>query len=339
MSSTVPQAVPHADPSHPDAGVPWHYGDPHGEQRRLAAGQGAVDLSHRGVVTISGPDRLSWLHSLTSQQLEGLPPGASTTTLLLDPHGRVEHELHLVDDGATTWITTEPGAAAALVAYLDAMRFLLRVEVADVSGDWAVVWQPVREPSTGRLVWLVPEAYAGLPQPPAGGDVVRYVPVRPDVLVGREVLVPRAELAEAMDAAGPAAGTWALEALRVAAGVPRVGLDTDHRTLPHEVGWLGPAVHLEKGCYRGQETVARTHNLGRPPRRLVLLHLDGSDGTLPTPGADVVLDGRTIGRVGTVARHHELGPVALALVKRSTPTDAVLLADGVAASQEVVVAP
>jgi folate-binding protein YgfZ len=140
--------------------------------------------------------------------------------------------------------------------------------------------------------------------------------------------VPRAELA-AYD--GPVAGVGAFEALRVAARAPRLGLDTDHRTLPHEVGWLTTAVHLDKGCYRGQETVARVHNLGRPPRRLVLLHLDGSDSELPVTGADVVQDGRTVGRVGTAVRHHELGPVALALVKRTVVDGADLLAGPVAA--------
>ena len=118
----------------------------------------------------------------------------------------------------------------------------------------------------------------------------------------------------------------AFEALRVEALRARLGVDTDDRTIPHEAGWIGSAVHLEKGCYRGQETVARVANLGRPPRRLVLLHLDAGDEHLPVTGDPVLLDGRRVGRVGTVVQHHELGPVALALVKRSVPVDAVLVA-------------
>ena len=116
------------------------------------------------------------------------------------------------------------------------------------------------------------------------------------------------------------------------------GFETDHRTIPHEVGWLETAVHLDKGCYRGQETVARVHNLGRPPRRLVLLHLDGSESELPgarRPGA--ARTAATVGSVTSAARHYELGPIALALVKRSTPADATLVAGGVAAAQEVIV--
>ncbi len=135
------------------------------------------------------------------------------------------------------------------------------------------------------------------------------------------------------------AGTWAFEALRIARGEPRLGLDTDHRTIPNEVGWIGPAVHLDKGCYRGQETVARVHTLGRPPRRLTLLHLDGTENRLPRQGTDLLHDGRAVGMVGSSARHHELGPIALALVKRNVPLDATLDADGLPAAQEVVVDP
>ena len=341
-SFTVPGAVP-APQGSPDTGVPWHYGDPHGEQRRLAAGVANVDLSHRGVIRITGPDRLTWLHSITTQALDRLTSGESTVSLVLSPHGHVEHELHLVDDGEATWITVEPRAAQPLVAYLDSMRFMLRVEVADVTPAWAVVFQPVREPVPGTPTWLVPQDYAGTGVTEAGhdrgGDAAKYVDHRPGTFVGREVIVPRDAL---LDTLGQnPAGTWALEALRVAAAVPRVGLDTDHRTLPHEVGWIGPAVHLSKGCYRGQEAVARVHNLGRPPRRLALLHLDGSAEVLPRHG-DPVFDGeREVGWIGSAARHYEWGPLATAMLKRNVPVDDPLVvrsADGdVAAAQEVVI--
>ncbi|SEP58360.1 CAF17-like 4Fe-4S cluster assembly/insertion protein YgfZ [Microlunatus flavus] len=301
----------------PDAGVAWHYGDPVREQRALERGSGRVDLSHRGVLRISGPDRLSWLHSLTTQHLLGLAPGQGTTTLVLSPQGHVEHALHGVDDGTSFWAHTEPGAAAAAAAWLDSMRFMMRVEVADVSDEVAVVWSA--DPEVQHEAALVVRRAA-------------------DSLGGAELLVPRARLAEVLGD-GPLAGTWAYEARRVAAGVARIGLDTDHRTIPNEAGLLGVAVHLDKGCYRGQETVARVHTLGRPPRRLVLLLLDGSAERLPEVGSALVLDGRTVGRVGTSARHHELGAIALGLVKRNVDVDATLLADGVAAAQEVLVDP
>ena len=319
-----------------DAGVAAHYGDPLREQRLLAEGLGVVDLSHRGVVSVTGPDRLSWLHSITSQQLTGLAARTSAESLVLSSKGHVEHDLHVVDDGETTWLTVEPGTAPALAAWLDSMRFMLRVEVADRTDDWAVLGEPLGgESQSGEPpAWLDP--WPGLV-----GDTAAYGPVEGHPALGRrwrEVLVPRETL---VDAVGDRdlAGTWASEALRVAAWRPRLGFETDHRTIPHEVDWLRTAVHLHKGCYRGQETIARVHNLGRPPRRLVFLHLDGSGHTLPERGAGVVLGERQVGHLTTVARHFEDGPIALALVKRNVPVDATLDIGGVSAAQEVVVAP
>ncbi|MDP9393253.1 MAG: folate-binding protein [Actinomycetota bacterium] len=312
---SLPGAVP-ADP--PDEGVAAHYGDPLREQRELAAGRGGVDLSHRPVLRVSGPDRLSWLHSLTTQHLTSLAPRAGTTALVLSPHGHVEHAMDLVDDGEAVWMHVEPGTAQPLQEFLAKMRFWSQVEVEDVSADWAVVWQPVADPHPELL------------SRPRDGDGSFAVG-------GRDVFVPRDRLEDEVRRDGAPAGVWAHEALRIAAGRPRHLRETDHRTIPHELGWIGEAVHLDKGCYRGQETVARVHNLGRPPRRLVLLHLDGSVETLPTHGAAVELDARPVGRVTSAARHHELGPVALAVVKRGTPTEATLLAGGVAAAQDVLV--
>ncbi len=287
-----PGAVP-ADA--PDSGVAAHYGDPYREQRRLAAGQAEVDLSHRPVVRIQGPDRLSWLDSLSSQSLAALAPGVPTETLVLSPQGHVEHHLSLVDDGAAVLAHIEPGTADALLAWLDRMRFMLRVEVSDATADHAVL-----------------------------GSAAGWR------------LVPRGSLSS-YD--GELAGVAAAEALRVEDLRPRLGVDVDHRTIPNETRWLETAVHLHKGCYRGQETVARVSNLGRPPRRLALLHLDGSDSELPATGDPVLFAGRDVGRVGTVARHHELGPIALALVKRQVPDDAELLVSGVAARLEPETAP
>jgi tRNA-modifying protein YgfZ len=282
-----------------DSGVAAHYGSISAEQRALAAGAGFVDLSHRGVVRVSGPDRLNWLHSLTTQHLEQLPPGQWTSTLVLSPQGHVEHEMTGVDDGTAFTAHVEPGAAPALVDWLDSMRFMMRVEVSDDTDELAVVWRP------------------------GSGDE----------------FVNRSSLESVARVAGHPAGIWAYEALRIAAGRPRLGLDTDHRTIPNEVGWIGTAVHLDKGCYRGQETVARVHTLGRPPRRLVLLHLDGSVDRLPTCGADVVADGRRVGFVGSSARHYELGPIALSLIKRGVDPATELQVDEIAAGQQVLVDP
>ena len=335
-SLAVSGACP-APESSVDAGVPWHFGDPHTEQAQLVRGEGAVDLSHRSVVRVNGPDRLSWLHTITSQQLDRLVAGESTTSLVLSPHGHVEQELHVIEDGHATWLILESTSVPALLTYLQAMRFMLRVEIEDVTADYAVVGELHREVNPNYPTWLSPAAFGQ--SEPSDPVAAGYVPHRDQTWAVREVVLPRAELAGYLQQAGPRAGTWAWEALRIAAGVPRLGFETDHRTIPHEVGWVPTAVHLQKGCYRGQETVARVHNLGRPPRRLVVLNLDGSDGRDPAVGDPVEYDGRTVGRVTSVARHYELGPVALAVVKRSVPADALLTAAGVAATQDIVVTP
>ncbi len=322
-----------------DAGIAWHYGNPTREQRLLASGDAVVDLANRGVVTVAGPDRLTWLDTLSTQWLRDLAPGSSTEALILSPHGHIENALHIVDDGETTWITVEPRAAESLVTHLERMKFMLRVEITHRE-DWGVLgFVPggsVEQALTGPLSWDDP-----WPATAPGG--ARYNPTPDDEHPGRErpwreLLVPLAEMESRIDGLEPA-GSWAAEALRVAALRPRFSADTDGRSIPHELDWLRTAVHLQKGCYRGQETIARVHNLGQPPRRLVLLHLDGSGHELPHPGAAVHSGAREVGRITTPVRHHEDGPIALAVVKRSVPLDAPLQVGDVAAAQEPIVAP
>ncbi|MFJ4539056.1 YgfZ/GcvT domain-containing protein [Streptomyces tibetensis] len=315
---TLPGAVPAEGV---DEGVAAHYGDLFREQRALADGAGFVDLSHRGVVAVTGEDRLAWLHLLLTQHVSDLPVGRATEALILSANGHIEHALYLVDDGGTVWAHVEPGTQEALIAYLESMKFFYKVEVADRTADIAIVHLPA-----GSIA-EVPEDV-----------VVRETPH------GRDLFLPRVDLEAYAGQAGPPAGILAYEALRVEQHRPRLGAETDHRTIPHELGWIGSAVHLQKGCYRGQETVARVQNLGKPPRRLVFLHLDGSEVHLPAAGTELRLaddgpDGRKVGFITTSARHHELGPVALALVKRNVPVDAPLVAGDTAAAQEVVVEP
>lgn len=294
MSVLVPTGI--------DAGAVWHYGDPYAEQKALAAGLAGVDLSHRPVFTISGPDRLTWLHAITSADFEHLQPGAPLNAFILNPQGHITQVFAAIDDGNTLRCHTEPGHVEALLAWLRKMVFAARVEIGEVDDELAVVIAP----GAGAQVIARDEIEATLGQ--------------------------------------TRAGIWAMEAVRIAAGLPRIFLDTDERTLPNELAnpsetMLGPAVHLSKGCYPGQEAVARTYNLGRPPRRLTLLHLDGSTDTLPAVGADVLADGVVVGRMGSSERHYEFGPTGLALLKRNVPTGVELIVDGIAAAQEVLVDP
>lgn len=325
-----------------DAGVAWHYGDPAGEQRALVAGRAFVDQSHLGVVTVTGPDRLTWLHSLSTQDFRDLAPGAGIETMILSPQGRIEHVAGVVDDGETAWLITE--TPDGLAAHFEKMRFMLRVEVAVVTDAWAAIGEPVgANAAPGEPVtWVDP--WPGVAQ--GGTRYGRPSDAHPGRGRGwRLVLVPRANLeAEArsrMDAGWVPAGTWASEASRIAAWRPRAATEVDDHALPHEFDWLRTAVHLHKGCYRGQETVAKVHNVGRPPRRLVMLQLDGSGHGLPSTGAAVTAGDAVVGRVTSAARHHEAGPIALALVKRSTDPTEVLEVESeagpIAAAQEIIV--
>jgi folate-binding protein YgfZ len=323
--------VPAPDPG-PDAGAVWHYGDPLGEQRTADTGAIVVDRSHRAVLTLTGADRQAWLHTISTQHVSDLPDRASTQNLSLDGQGRVEDHWIQTELGGITYLDTEPWRGEPLLNYLRKMVFWS--DVTPAAADMAVL--SLIGPRLADRPVLDALGLDALPAemtavPLAGGGFVRRMPGSPAGRIEVDLLVPRAGSAAWRDRLVRAglrpAGVWAYEAHRVAALRPRLGVDTDERTIPHEVGWIGGpgegAVHLDKGCYRGQETVARVHNLGRPPRMLVLLHLDGSVER-PSTGDPVLAGGRAVGRLGTVVEHVDLGPVALALLKRGLPADTAL---------------
>ena len=290
----------------PDKGAIWHFGEPVKEQRALENGSAWADLSHLEIVAIKGEDRLTWLHALTTQHHEQLQPGVWQEALILDPQGHVQYQFLLVDDGDSVFLVLDPGYKETLIEYLNTMKFMLRVDVRDASGEYAVLRAPGAQTDLG----------------------------------GPFALVPRGELDEmrkVFSENATQAGTWALDAMRVAAGRIRIAFETDHKSIPNELGVLNKSVHMAKGCYRGQETVAKIYNLGNPPRRLVLLHLDGSVVTSPAQGTDVMNGEVRVGFIGTVARHHELGTIALAVIKRNTPVEAQLEVDGIPAIQQVIV--
>ncbi|WP_103063721.1 YgfZ/GcvT domain-containing protein [Actinomyces qiguomingii] len=350
-----------------DAAVPARYDDPLREQNALAAGLAATVLA-REVVAVTGPDRLSWLTSLTSQDLTRLTPGdGGAEALLLDAQGHVAHALACVDVGDTLLLVTEAGRGRALAEFLNSMRFMLRVEVSvreDVAvlgalgeggaaleeaarevgahvATWRDPWPGVVEGGTSydvgverkhpgagyRATWVLVDA-------DAVGDVVQTFLTDADGGGGSSGDVDTASAFDFGASSGAPgvlgrtrrslAGSLAWEALRVEAGRPRWGREVDARTIPHELDWLRTAVHLNKGCYPGQETVARTLNLGRPPRRLTVLQLDGFTGRMPAPGAVVCLGERAVGAVTSVVRHVDYGPMALALLRRGVPADAPL---------------
>jgi tRNA-modifying protein YgfZ len=323
-------AVP-APETGPDAGAVWHYGDPLGEQRAAAGSAVVVDRSHRAVLQLTGADRRSWLHTISSQHVSDLPDGAVVENLSLDGQGRVEdHWIQTQLDGITV-IDTESWRGEPLHAFLRKMVFWADVTVE--TADLAVL--SLLGPGLSAPAVLTALGVDALPAPwtavalPSGGFLRGVYPGEYDLVVPRTA---KADVVAALIGAGVTrAGVWTYEAHRVAAGRPRLGVDTDERTIPHEVGWIGGpgagAVHLDKGCYRGQETVARVHNLGKPPRMLVLLQLDGS-GDRPATGDPLLAGGRAVGRLGSVVDHVDEGPIGLALVKRALPADTELVTGG-----------
>ncbi len=282
----------------PDKGAIWHFGEPHKEGRALEEGNAWADLSHRAVLTVTGSDRLKWLNDLLTQELIAWPTHTWTSALRLDAQGHIQDQLFLMDDGGTTWIHTEAERSQSLLDFLTKMKFMLDVDVRNVSDTYKVIR------TTGKS----------------------------DLFGGPYKIVKRNEEVEE---SGVQVGMWALEAERIAEGRARLLFDTDYKSIPNELGFLNNAVHMKKGCYPGQETVAKVFNLGQPPRRLVKLHLDGSNVDLPVHGDSIFNGELEIGFVGSVARHHELGPIALGIIRRNTPAEAILTVKGIAASQSL----
>jgi folate-binding protein YgfZ len=329
-------AVP-APETGPDAGAVWHYGDPFGEQRAAADSAVVVDRSHRAVLALTGSDRKTWLHNISSQHVSDLPDGAVTQNLSLDGQGRVEDHWIQTELDGVTYLDTEPWRGEPLMAYLRKMVFWsdVAVEAAELAvlsllGPRLTDTQVLDALGVGSLP--TEGAAVALPE---GGFLRRM----PGDGIELDVVVPRDQAAQwrqrLVDAGVRPAGIWAFEAHRVAALRPRLGVDTDERTIPHEVGWIATAVHLDKGCYRGQETVARVHNLGKPPRMLALVQLDGSSDR-PATGDPLLAGGRTVGRLGTVVDHVDEGPIALALLKRGLPADTPLITGGEAEVAAVI---
>jgi hypothetical protein len=330
----LPGAIPAPDGS-VDVAVPWHFGDPFAEQRAATRSAVIVDRSHRELIAVPGEERLTWLHLMISQHVSELPDAMGTEALVLDSQGRIDAHMVLAHAGDTVWLDTEAGAQATgargdrqpLLAYFESMIFWSKVEPRDATSERAV-FSLIGPQVPGVL------AAAGLPSP-----TENYQVLGSDVLVRRmpwpgkfavDLLVPRDALTDwwrkLTDAGARPMGSWGFEALRVESLRARMGLDTDERAIPHEVNWVDSAAHVAKGCYRGQETVSKVHNIGRPPRRMLLLHLDGVPDVLPETGDPVRVGDRVLGRVGTVVQHHELGSIALALIKRSVTPDTELLA-------------
>ncbi len=295
-----------------------HFGNPLGEQRQLLAGKVVVRRFDQAVLKLTGDDALSWLHSITSQNIKNLKPGDSTETLVLSPTGHIEHQIKVLAFEGGLYLIVNVEKVETLTKWLTMMRFRSKVELSQTDLE---VWGAFQDLDLADLVWV-----DGFDSEPKGS--VRYAQAV-ESFPYREYLMPSGFRPEPQEA-----GMLAFEALRIAAGRPEI-TDVDEKSLPHEFDWLASAVHMSKGCYRGQETVAKVHNLGHPPRRLVLLNLEVGD-TVANPGEEIGYQGRVIGKVLAGALHFEAGSLALGLVNRNTPY-LDLEVCGMTASQKVLV--
>lgn len=311
-----------------------HYGGFLREQRALAMGRALVHRGDLAVIELSGNDRLRWIDSLTTQRITGMQPGEARETLLLSPEGRIEHAFTVVETGELALIITSAERADDLCTWLDRMRFMLDVRLTLAAERHVLAWWGSGPDSLSELIGDAVQWQDPWGNPPEWGTSYRSEGGEVPGAWRLQLAVVDETVAEAVADAGARgevglAGLDALAALRIAAWRPDIDHEVDERTIPHELDWLRSAVHLSKGCYRGQETVAKVHNLGRPPRRLTFLHLDGSDGELPAEGALLHLAGdeskKPVGRVTSVAVHYDEGPIGLALLKRSLASDAQLL--------------
>ena len=295
-----------------------HFGNPLGEQRQLLQSQAAIHRIDEQVLLLSGEDALSWLHSITSQNIKNLKPGESTETLVLTPTGHIEHQIKVVAFDGGLYLIVNKEKAPALFKWLTQMRFRSKVEISETDLE---IWGGFGDLGLSELVWV-----DGFDAEPKGS--VRYAAEVQSFPYREYLLAPgkKPALAEA--------GMLAIDALRIAAGRPEI-TDIDDRSLPHEFDWLASSVHLSKGCYRGQETVAKVHNLGHPPRRLIVLNLEVGD-TVANPGEEISYQGKLVGKVLAGALHYEAGSLALGLVNRNTPY-LDLEVCGITASQRVLV--
>ena len=321
-------------------------GNPFAQEELLREGKAFAQLAGVEAVTVSGPDRLSWLHNLTTAPFAGLRPGASLEGLILDGNGHVRHAFAAWDDGAKTWLIADAGQGETLANFLDSMRFMLRVEV---GREDVVAYAMLRDASEipasvsdlALHVWQDPWPYVL----PGGTTYGLDDDSHPAFGTHRAMVVAAAGAGDAVVDALREAGFEAVpqlvwEAARIVDRRPRPLTEiADDHVIPHELDWLRSAVSITKGCFPGQETVSKVINMGRPPRRLTFLYLEGPEGDLPGSGTEITLDGKAVGVLTSSARDYEEGAVGLALLKRSVPIDAVVHLGDFVASQEAVVAP
>jgi len=294
------------------------------EYELLRDAVGLVDRSSRGKVTLFGGEALEFLQGQVTNDVEALSEGTGCYAALLNHKGKVRADMRVLRGADRVWLDTEPGLQAILEQTVRMYGIGRDVRVEDVTAERAL------------LSLLGPAARSTLDVEPPGvehsfveGEHGLYVTTH----LGVDVICA------ASDADGVRAALDvdevsedAAECLRIESGRPRLGLDFDTDTIPEEAGLNERAVSFTKGCYVGQETVARLHYKGKPNRHLRGLRLSEPG----TRGDELRLDGRAVGAVGSVSISPVLGPIALAVVRREAAPGDVLEVGESGATAKVV---
>lgn len=280
------------------------------QYRQLREECGLLDRSNRGKLIVSGPEAAEYLQGQLTNDVEALRPGEGLYAALLDRKGHIEADMRVLRTSADeVWIDTEPEGLASALRHLETYKIGREVSVVDIGAERAIL--SLIGPRAVEVAGTAP-----LPEfahEPASIDGVECLAVGTDLgvdLIVKAAAAPR--LREALLAAAAEVEAAAAEALRIESGRPRFGAEMNPETMPAEAGIVERAVSFTKGCYIGQEPVARLHYKGRPNR-----HLRGLQLSAPAvAGEPLRLGEKEVGRIGSAALSPARGPIALAIVRR-----------------------
>jgi tRNA-modifying protein YgfZ len=299
-----------------------------GQYRALREGAGLLDRSERGKLLVSGADAAEYLQGQVTNEIEALEPDRGCYAALLDRKGHFVADMRVLrlshSHAGDIWLDTEAIALEPLRKHLETYKIGREVEVVDETREWAIT--SLIGPGSAEIAGTPPLS-PEYTQHYYERDGIKILAIATDLGIDLDTRPQDAEvLREQLLAAGAEpVSEAAAEIVRVESGRPRFGHDFDGRTMPAEAGVVERAVDFEKGCYIGQEPVARLHYRGKPNRRLVGLRLSGP----AEEGAALRLGEREVGAVGSACVSPALGPIALAIVRREAEAgDRLEVGDG-----------
>jgi tRNA-modifying protein YgfZ len=292
--------------------------------RAVREGCGLVDRSERGKLAFTGAQAKAFLQGQVTNDVEALTPGTGCYAALLSPKGKMLGDLRILDTGDELWLDTERSALQEIFNVLHRARLGYAAELHKRTLQQGLV--SLVGPGARRVAGPGAEALPDAEHANAALDVDGIAARAVVTDLGLDLVcdaVQTAELIAALtDRGAETVPEATAEVLRVEHGRPRYGVDLDDTTIPQEAGLNERAVSFRKGCYVGQETVARLHYKGRPNR-----HLRGVRLSAPiTAGTELTSGGRVVGRLGSVVVSPEHGPIGLALVRREVEPGAEVAA-------------